>query len=88
LRSELTIHDGLADNLRKDLFATPRTYRCWVRFSDPGSYVEPDISSRHMTFTLSRWLKHDRSWRQGDLAGGVRGLRLSADSVEKLFFSR
>jgi hypothetical protein len=43
LRGELVIHDGLAGHLRKGLFASPRTYRCWVRFSGPGPHVEPDI---------------------------------------------
>ena len=44
VRGELIIHDSLPDNLRKGLFATPRTYRCWVRFSGPGPHVEPDIN--------------------------------------------
>ena len=25
------------------MFATPKTYRCWIRFSGPGPHVEPDI---------------------------------------------
>ncbi len=44
VRGELTIHDGLPDTLRRGLFATPKTYRCWVRFSGPGPHVEPDIN--------------------------------------------
>ncbi len=44
VRGELTIHDGLPDSLRCGLFAIPRTYRCWVRFSGPGPHVEPDIN--------------------------------------------
>jgi len=43
VRGELTIHDGLPENLRRGLFATPQTYRCWVRFSGPGPHIEPDI---------------------------------------------
>jgi len=43
VRGELTIHDGLSHKLRKGLFAMPKTYRCWVRFSGPGPHVEPDI---------------------------------------------
>ena len=44
VRGELTIHDGLAGNLRRGLFATPASYRCWVRFSGPGPHIEPDIN--------------------------------------------
>jgi hypothetical protein len=43
VRGELTIHDGLAEQFRKGLFAEPRIYRCWVRFSGPGPHIEPDI---------------------------------------------
>ena len=43
VRGELTIHDGLPENLRRGLFAKPQTYRCWVRFSGPGPHIEPDI---------------------------------------------
>ena len=44
VHGELTIHGGLPDNLRRGLFAGPRTYRCWVRFSGPGPHIEPDIN--------------------------------------------
>jgi hypothetical protein len=44
VRGELTIRDGLPANLRHGLFAEPKTYRCWVRFSGPGPHVEPDIN--------------------------------------------
>ena len=44
VRGELTIHEGLPENFRHGLFATPRTYRCWVRFSGPGPHIEPDIN--------------------------------------------
>src|SRR3954449_5837240 len=43
VRGELIVHDGLDDWLRKGLFAEPRRYRCWVRFSGPGPHIEPDI---------------------------------------------
>jgi hypothetical protein len=43
VRGELMVRDGLPDSLRHGLFATPRTYPCWVRFSGPGPHVEPDI---------------------------------------------
>ena len=44
VRGELTIHDGLPENLRRGLFATPASFRCWVRFSGPGPHIEPDIN--------------------------------------------
>lgn len=43
MRAEFIVHDGLPTNLRKGLFAEPKTYRCYVRFSGPGPHVEPDI---------------------------------------------
>ena len=44
VRGELVIREDLRDELRKGLFATPATYRCWVRFSGPGPHIEPDIN--------------------------------------------
>jgi hypothetical protein len=44
VRGELVIHEHLPDHLRHGLFATPRSYCCWVRFSGPGPHVEPDIN--------------------------------------------
>jgi hypothetical protein len=43
VRGELTIRDNLPESFRHGLFATPKTYPCWVRFSGPGPHVEPDI---------------------------------------------
>jgi hypothetical protein len=43
VRAEFIVHDGLAPELRHGIFAEPRTYRAWVRFSGPGPYVTPDI---------------------------------------------
>ena len=43
LRGEFTVHDGLPAHLRRGVFAEPKTYRAWVRFSGPGPYVTPDI---------------------------------------------
>lgn len=43
VRAEFTVLDGLAANLRKGVFAEPRTYRAWVRFSGPGPDVPTDI---------------------------------------------
>lgn len=43
LRGEFTVLKGLPDHLRRGLFADPRTYRAWVRFSGPGPFVPPDL---------------------------------------------
>ena len=43
VRGEFIVHDGLAPNLRHGIFAEPRTFRAWVRFSGPGPYITPDI---------------------------------------------
>jgi hypothetical protein len=43
VRGVLTVHDGLPTNLRHGLFAVPKPYRCWVRFSGPGPHIERDI---------------------------------------------
>src|SRR5258708_12073413 len=43
VRGELIIADNLPESFRHGLFATPKTYRCWVRFSAPGPHIEPDI---------------------------------------------
>ncbi len=43
VRGEFIVHDGLPAELRHGIFAEPRTYRAWVRFSGPGPYVTPDI---------------------------------------------
>jgi hypothetical protein len=43
VRAELIVHDNLPENLRHGIFATPRSYPAWVRFSGPGPYVTPDI---------------------------------------------
>lgn len=43
LRGELTIHDNLPANLRHGIFAAPRRFQAYVRFSGPGPHVEPDI---------------------------------------------
>ena len=43
MRAELTVRDDLPENMRRGIFAEPRTYRAWVRFSGPGPYVTPDI---------------------------------------------
>ena len=43
VRAELIVHDGLPETMRRGIFAAPRSYRAWVRFSGPGPYVTPDI---------------------------------------------
>ena len=43
VRAELIVHEGLPAQFRHGIFAQPRTYRAWVRFSGPGPYVTPDI---------------------------------------------
>ena len=43
VRAEFRVHDGLPEPLRRGIFATPRSYPAWVRFSGPGPYVTPDI---------------------------------------------
>jgi hypothetical protein len=43
VRAEFIVHDGLPAEFRHGLFAEPKTYRAWVRFSGPGPYITPDI---------------------------------------------
>jgi hypothetical protein len=43
VRAEFIVHDGLASQLRHGIFAAPRSYKAWVRFSGPGPYITPDI---------------------------------------------
>ena len=43
LRGEFSVLPDLPGNLRRGLFAEPRTYPAWVRFSGPGPYAPPDL---------------------------------------------
>ena len=43
VRAEFIVHEGLDEKFRHGIFAEPRTYRAWVRFSGPGPYITPDI---------------------------------------------
>jgi hypothetical protein len=43
VRAEFIVHDNLPAELRHGIYAEPRTYRAWVRFSGPGPYITPDI---------------------------------------------
>src|SRR4051794_28077569 len=43
IRGEFIVHDDLGAEFRHGIFAKPRMFRAWVRFSGPGPYVTPDI---------------------------------------------
>src|SRR5690349_1002358 len=43
VRAEVIIRDGLPTHLRHGVFATPRTFPAFVRFSGPGPNLPPDI---------------------------------------------
>lgn len=43
VRAEFIVRDGLPEHLCHGVFAAPRTWPAWVRFSGPGPYVTPDI---------------------------------------------
>ncbi len=43
VRGEFIVHDGLPPQFRHGIYAEPKTFRAWVRFSGPGPYVTPDI---------------------------------------------
>jgi len=43
VRADFIVHDNLPTELRHGIFAQPKTYRAWVRFSGPGPYITPDI---------------------------------------------
>jgi hypothetical protein len=43
VRAEFIVHEGLPAQFRHGIFAEPRRYRAWVRFSGPGPYITPDI---------------------------------------------
>ena len=43
VRAEFVVHDGLPKHLRQGVFAQPKTYRAWVRFSGPGPDSPKDI---------------------------------------------
>lgn len=43
VRAEFIVHEGLPEVLRRGIYAQPRSYPAWVRFSGPGPYVTPDI---------------------------------------------
>jgi hypothetical protein len=43
LRGEFTVRDEIPPQLRRGIFAAPKTFRAWVRFAGPGPGSPPDI---------------------------------------------
>jgi hypothetical protein len=43
VKAEFTVRDDVPANLRHGLFAEPKTYPAWVRYSGPGPLWTPDI---------------------------------------------
>lgn len=43
VRGEFTVRNDIPDHMRRGIYAEPRTYPAWVRFSGPGPYITPDI---------------------------------------------
>jgi len=43
VRGEFIVRGDLPDHMRRGIFAEPRTFPAWVRFSGPGPYITPDI---------------------------------------------
>ncbi len=43
VRGEFTIRDDIPANMKRGIYATPRTFPAWVRFSGPGPYITADI---------------------------------------------
>jgi hypothetical protein len=43
VRAEFIVHDDLPPQFRHGIYAEPKTFKAWVRFSGPGPYVTPDI---------------------------------------------
>jgi hypothetical protein len=43
VRGKFIVHDDLPGELRHGIYAQPREYPVWVRFSGPGPYITPDI---------------------------------------------
>ncbi|TAJ73200.1 MAG: hypothetical protein EPO51_06070 [Phenylobacterium sp.] len=43
VRGEVTVLDGLPEHVRHGVFATPRTFKAWVRYAGPGPDVPKDI---------------------------------------------
>ena len=43
VRGEFIIREDIPANMKRGIYATPRTFPAWVRFSGPGPYITPDI---------------------------------------------
>jgi hypothetical protein len=43
VRAVFVVHEDLPQELRHGIYAQPRSYPAWVRFSGPGPYITPDI---------------------------------------------
>src|SRR5579872_4730407 len=43
VRGEFVIRDDLPEHVRRGIYAEPRSYPAWVRFSGPGPYISTDI---------------------------------------------
>jgi hypothetical protein len=43
VRAEFTVRDDLPAHMRRGIFAEPRTFRAWVRYSGPGPVWSADI---------------------------------------------
>src|SRR5215475_10623926 len=43
VRGEFIVHDDIPAHMKRGIYATPQTFRAWVRFSGPGPYITPDI---------------------------------------------
>ncbi len=43
VRAEFIVHDNLPPQFQHGIYAQPKIYPAWVRFSGPGPYVTPDI---------------------------------------------
>jgi hypothetical protein len=43
VRAEFIVGDDFPENMRRGIFASPASYKAWVRFSGPGPYITPDI---------------------------------------------
>src|SRR5687768_7399525 len=50
--AEFTVLDGLAAEHRVGLFATPRTYKCWIRFANATSQSDKDKDTRGMAIKV------------------------------------
>jgi hypothetical protein len=50
--AEFTVLDGLAPGHRVGLFATPRTYACWIRFANATSQSDKDKDTRGMAIKV------------------------------------